>query len=292
MTTFWLWTPRASSTGSWRPNLLKIALIQLRTQARLDAARDQLAPLLERACQSGAHFVATPEGTNILQRDRERFDEDALFEDDPAAMAWYSAQAKQYQITLLVGSALLRRKSGKSANRSLLFGPDGALITHYDKIHLFDVNLGAGQESRESAAYEPGDSAVVADTAFGKLGLSICYDVRFPHLYRDLAKAGAQIIAVPAAFTAPTGKAHWHTLLRARAIETGAYVIAPAQGGRHEDGRTTFGHTLMVDPWGEIFAELDHDEPGVLIAGLKLDKVAQARTKIPCLTHDRAYHAP
>jgi deaminated glutathione amidase len=284
--------PKVSLTGYWQLNLLKVALIQLRTQARLGAAREQLAPLLERAAGSGAHLVATPEGTNILQRDRGRFDEDALYEDDPAAMDWYSAQAKQYQITLLIGSALLRRKTGKAANRSLLFGPDGALITHYDKIHLFDVNLGAGQESRESAAFQPGERAVVADAAFGKLGLTICYDVRFPHLYRDLAKAGAQIIAVPAAFTAPTGKAHWHALLRARAIETGAYIIAPAQGGRHEDGRTTFGHSLMVDPWGEIFAELDHDEPGVLIAGLKLDKVAEARAKIPSLTHDRAYSAP
>lgn len=272
--------------------MTKVALIQLRTQARLDAARAQLEPLLERAAKSGAHLIATPEGTNILQRDRERFDEDALYEDDQEATAWYSAKAKDYGVTLLIGSALLRRRAGKSANRSLLFGPDGVLIETYDKIHLFDVNLGAGQETKESAAYEPGTRAVVAQTPVGKLGLTICYDVRFPHLYRDLGKAGAQIIAVPAAFTAPTGKAHWHALLRARAIETGAYIIAPAQGGRHEDGRTTFGHSLVVDPWGEIFAELDHDEPGVLIAMLNLDKVEQARRKIPCLTHDRPYNAP
>jgi deaminated glutathione amidase len=271
---------------------MKIALIQLRTQARLDAARDQLAPLLERAAKSGAQLIATPEGTNILQRDRERFDEDALYEDDPAAVAWYSEQAKAYGVTLLIGSALMRQRGGKAANRSLLFGPDGNLIEHYDKIHLFDVNLGGGQEYKESSAYAPGERAVVADIGACKLGLSICYDVRFPHLYRDLAKAGAQVIAIPAAFTAPTGKAHWHTLLRARAIETGAYIIAPAQGGRHEDGRTTFGHSLVVDPWGEIFAELDNDEPGVLIAMLKLDKVAEARSKIPSLMHDRPYSAP
>jgi deaminated glutathione amidase len=271
---------------------MKVALIQMRTVARLDAARDQLAPLLERAAKSGADLIATPEGTNILQRNRERFDEDALFEDDPATLDWYSAQAKHYGVTLLIGSALLRRRGAKATNRSLLFGPDGALIAQYDKIHLFDVNLGAGQEYGESAHYAPGDRAVVADIGSVKLGLSICYDVRFPHLYRDLAKAGAQIIAVPAAFTAPTGKAHWHTLLRARAIETGAYIIAPAQGGRHEDGRTTFGHSLIVDPWGEVFATLEHDEPGVLIASLKLEKVAEARSKIPSLTHDRAYLAP
>ena len=272
--------------------MIKIALIQLRTQARLDAARNQLAPLLERAAKSGAHLIATPEGTNILQRDLERFNEDALFEDDPQAYAWYSEQAKTYGVTLLIGSALLRRRAGKSANRSLLFGPNGVLIETYDKIHLFDVNLGAGQETKESQAYDCGARAVIADTAIGKLGLSICYDVRFPHLYRDLAKAGAQLIAIPSAFTAPTGKAHWHALLRARAIETGAYIIAPAQGGRHEDGRTTFGHSLMVDPWGEIFAELDHDEPGILVAGINLDKVAAARAKIPSLTHDRTYSAP
>ncbi len=272
--------------------MIKIALIQLRTHTRLDAARAQLEPLLERAAKSGAQMIATPEGTNILQRDRERFDEDALFEDDPAALAWYGEKAKQYGVTLLIGSALLRRRGGKGVNRAHVFGPDSALIEHYDKIHLFDVNLGAGQETKESAVYVAGDRAVVADLGFAKLGLTICYDVRFPHLYRDLAKAGAQIIAVPSAFTAPTGKAHWHTLLRARAIETGAYIIAPAQGGRHEDGRTTFGHSLVVDPWGEIFAELDHDEPGVLIAALNLDKVAQARAKIPALTHDRAYRAP
>lgn len=290
--TSWRSMPKVNLTASWQPNLTKVALIQLRTQTRLDAARAQLEPLLERAAKSGAHLIATPEGTNILQRDRERFDEDALFEDDNEATDWYSAKAKEYGVTLLIGSALLARRVGKSANRSLLFGPDGNLIETYDKIHLFDVNLGAGQETKESAAYEPGTRAVVADTPAGRLGLTICYDVRFPHLYRDLAKAGAQIIAVPAAFTAPTGKAHWHALLRARAIETGAYIIAPAQGGRHEDGRTTFGHSLVVDPWGDIFAELDHDEPGVLVAMLKLDKVAQARAKIPCLTHDRAYTAP
>jgi deaminated glutathione amidase len=272
---------------------MKVALIQSRTVARLDAARDKLAPLLERAAKSGAQLIATPEGTNILQRNRERFDEDALYEDEAEAWSWSSDQAKIYGVTLLVGSALLKRRAGKAANRSLLFGPDGALIETYDKIHLFDVNLGSGQEYGESAHYAPGARAVVADIAGGvKLGLSICYDVRFPHLYRDLAKAGAQIIAVPAAFTAPTGKAHWHTLLRARAIETGAYIIAPAQGGNHEDGRTTFGHSLVVDPWGEIFAELDHDEPGVLIANLKLENVAEAREKIPALTHDRAYQAP
>jgi deaminated glutathione amidase len=271
---------------------MKVALIQMRSVARLDAARAQLVPLLERAVKSGAQLIATPEGTNILQRNRERFDEDALFEDDPEATAWYSEQAKTYGVTLLIGSALLKRRAGKAANRSLLFGPDGALIDTYDKIHLFDVNLGAGQEYGESASYAPGDRAVVADIQGTKLGLTICYDVRFPHFYRDLAKAGAQIIAVPAAFTAPTGKAHWHTLLRARAIETGAFIIAPAQGGRHEDGRTTFGHSLMVDPWGEIFAELDHDDPGVLIATLKLDKVTEAREKIPSLTHDRTYNTP
>jgi predicted amidohydrolase len=154
------------------------------------------------------------------------------------------------------------------------------------------VNLGAGQETRESNAYEPGDKAVVVETDFGTLGLTICYDVRFPHLYRDLAKAGAQIIAVPAAFTAPTGKAHWHTLLRARAIETGAFILAAAQGGNHEDGRATFGHSLIISPWGDIIGELAHDNLGVLLADLDLERVTNARDKIPCLTHDRDYQSP
>ncbi|GBF58868.1 hydrolase [Candidatus Phycosocius bacilliformis] len=272
--------------------MVKVAVIQLRTPARLEAARAQLEPLLARAAKAGAELVVTPEGTNILQRDRDRFAEEALFEDDEDALNWYGAQAHRHGFHLLIGSALLRRRSGKAANRSHLFGPDGKLLATYDKIHLFDVNLGAGQETRESQAYEPGDTAVVVDAAFGKLGLTICYDVRFPHLFRDLAKAGAQIIAVPAAFTAPTGKAHWHVLLRARAIETGAFILAAAQGGNHEDGRATFGHSMIVAPWGEIIAELDHDNPGILLAELDLDRVIAARTKIPCLTHDRSYQAP
>lgn len=275
---------------------MKIALIQLRTQARLEAARAQLAPLLERAAKSGAQLVVTPEGTNILQRNRARFDEDALFEDDPDALAFYADQAKDLGIHLVIGSALLKRRGGKAVNRTHVFGPDGLLIAHYDKIHLFDVNLGAGEEMRESDHYAHGDQAVVVDlgpeAGAAKLGLTICYDLRFPHLFADLAKVGAQIICVPSAFTVPTGKAHWHSLLRARAIETGAFVLAPAQGGRHEDGRSTFGHSLMIDPWGEVFAELDHDEPGVLIASLNLDKVKEARSKIPNLTHHRPYSAP
>jgi len=272
--------------------LVKVAVLQLRTPARLDAARAQLEPLLTRAAKAGAKLIVTPEGTNILQRDRARFDEAALFEDEAEALDWYGEQAKTYGVHLLIGSALLKRRSGKAANRSHFFGPDGSLLATYDKIHLFDVNLGAGQETRESNAYEPGDKAVVVETDFGTLGLTICYDVRFPHLYRDLAKAGAQIIAVPAAFTAPTGKAHWHTLLRARAIETGAYILAAAQGGNHEDGRATFGHSLIISPWGDIMGELAHDNLGVLLADLDLERVTSAREKIPCLAHDRDYQRP
>ncbi len=272
--------------------MVKVALLQLRTPARLSVARAQLEPLLNRAAKASAKLIVTPEGTNILQRDRARFDEEALFEDEAEALDWYRAQAKAHGVHLLIGSALLKRRSGKAANRSHLFGPEGDLRATYDKIHLFDVNLGAGQETRESHAYEPGDKAVVVDTDFGTLGLTICYDLRFPHLFRDLAKAGAHMIVVPAAFTAPTGKAHWHTLLRARAIETGSYILAPAQGGNHEDGRATYGHSLIVNPWGEIIAELAHDEPGVLLADLDLERVTSARTKIPCLTHDRDYQKP
>ena len=177
----------------------------------------------------------------------------------------------------------------RAANRSLLIDASGGIVARYDKLHVFDVNLPNGETYRESATVRPGDGASVADTPWGRLGLTICYDIRFPHLYRALAKAGAGMISVPAAFTVPTGEAHWETLLRARAIETGAFVLAPAQGGSHEDGRKTWGRSTVVGPWGEIVAKLDHDEPGVLFATLELDAVQRARQAVPALSHDRDF---
>ena len=196
--------------------------------------------------------------------------------------------AAELGIWMLIGSiAVTLAGEDRLANRSVLIAPDGSVRARYDKIHMFDVEVGDGQSYRESRAYRPGERAVLAETEFGKLGMTICYDVRFPHLYRKLAQAGAGILTIPAAFTRVTGKAHWHVLVRARAIETGSFVIAPAQGGKHEDGRETFGHSLIVSPWGEVLAEKADDEPGVILADLDLDAVAIARRRIPSLGNDQ-----
>jgi predicted amidohydrolase len=186
----------------------------------------------------------------------------------------------------------LKTIGDRLANRGFLIGPDGDILSSYDKVHLFDVDLPNGETYRESATIRPGDAAVVAESPWGRLGLTICYDVRFPHLFRQIARVGACMIAVPSAFTVPTGEAHWETLLRARAIETGAFVLAPAQGGTHEDGRKTWGRSTVVAPWGEVVAKLDHDEPGMLHATLDMSAVARARAAVPALTHDRDFAAP
>ena len=271
---------------------MKVALIQTRTPATHAAALDHVAPLVREAAGAGASFIATPECTNVVQRDRVKLIPHLVaLEADPVVQG-LRALAAELKVELLIGSALVKRPDGKFANRSALIGPDGAIRTTYDKIHMFDVDLPTGERARESETYTPGDAAVVADTDIGRIGLTICYDLRFPHLFRALAKAGANAIFVPAAFTRPTGEAHWEVLLRARAIETGAFVLAPAQGGFHEDGRGTFGHSLVVAPWGQVIAKLDHDEPGVLLADLDFAEVAKARGAVPALTHDRAYAAP
>ncbi|HEX2815355.1 MAG TPA: nitrilase-related carbon-nitrogen hydrolase, partial [Phenylobacterium sp.] len=192
----------------------------------------------------------------------------------------------------LIGSALVKRQDGKAANRSVLISPQGAIAATYDKLHMFDVDLPTGESARESATYEPGDRAVTAQAGALKLGVTICYDLRFPALYRALALAGAEVMTIPAAFTRPTGAAHWEVLMRARAIETGSFVLAPAQGGKHEDGRGTYGHSIVVAPWGEVLAHLDHDEPGVLLADLDLSAAAKARAAIPALANARAFAGP
>lgn len=271
---------------------MKVALIQTRTPATHAAALDHVAPLVREAAKAGASFIATPECTNVVQRDRTKLIPHLVaLEADPVVQG-LRALAAELKVELLIGSALVKRPDGKFANRAALIGPDGAICTTYDKIHMFDVDLPTGERARESETYTPGDAAVVVDTGIGRIGLTICYDLRFPHLFRALAKAGANVIFVPAAFTRPTGEAHWEVLLRARAIETGAFVLAPAQGGFHEDGRGTFGHSLVVAPWGQVIAKLDHDEPGVLLADLDMAEVAKARGAVPALTHDRVYAPP
>jgi deaminated glutathione amidase len=271
---------------------VRAAVIQTRTGTDPAANLRALGDQVRAAADAGATLIATPEGSNLLQRDKARFSEFAPLEDDPGVIAAYGALARETGATLLIGSAVMRRVEGKAANRSLLFGPDGALIAAYDKIHLFDVFIGLGNESRESLNYAPGDRAVVAASPAGAIGMTICYDLRFPHLYRQLARAGAEIMAIPAAFTVPTGRAHWEILMRARAIETGSYVLAPAQGGLHEDGRSTWGRSLIIDPWGVVIAGLDHDDPGMALADLDLDLVQETRAKMPAWGFDAEYARP
>ncbi|NEX93973.1 carbon-nitrogen hydrolase family protein [Caulobacter sp. 17J65-9] len=275
--------------------ILDVALIQLNTPADHAAAWAQVEPLVREAAAGGAKLVLTPEGTNILEQRRDRRlaviqDQDA----DPVVRG-LRALAAELGIWLLIGSAIVKTgdpADPRAANRSILVGPDGAVKATYDKLHVFDVDLPTGERHRESESIRPGAHATVAETPWGGLGLSICYDVRFPHLYRALARAGASMIAVPAAFTRPTGEAHWEVMLRARAIETGAFVLAPAQGGEHEDGRKTWGRSVVISPWGEVLARAEDDAPGVLRATLDLSLVDKARRAIPQLTHDREFVGP
>ena len=272
--------------------MLKVALVQTRTPATQAGALAHTAPLVREAAAAGAGLIITPECSNILQRDRAKlFEALTSVEDDPFVVG-LCAMAAEQKVWLLIGSALVRRADGKAANRSLLINPAGVVVASYDKIHMFDVDLPTGERHRESSAYEAGDRAVVADAAGATLGLTICYDVRFPMLYAALARAGAEVLTVPAAFTRPTGEAHWETLLRARAIETGSFVLAAAQGGTHEDGRATWGHSIVIGPWGEVLAHADHDEPGVIFAELDLDAVGKARAAIPALANARPFAQP
>lgn len=271
---------------------LDVALIQSRTPANAGAALAHMTPLLRQAADGGARFILTPEGSNFLEQRRGRREQVLTTENEDVFVQGVREFAAANAVWVLIGSAIVRsghEGDDRAANRSLLVDDRGQVVARYDKLHVFDVDLPNGETYRESATVRPGDGATVADTPWGPLGLAICYDIRFPHLFRQLAKAGASMIAVPAAFTVPTGQAHWETLLRARAIETGAFVLAPAQGGLHEDGRATWGRSLIIGPWGEIVARADHDEPCVLSARLDLDAVARARAAVPALRHDRDF---
>jgi predicted amidohydrolase len=276
-------------------SILPVALIQTCTPANQAAAVAHLEPMIRESAATGARLIVTPEGSNFLQKDPERRQvvltepkNDALVK---AATGW----AKDLSVWILVGSAIV--KSGhlgddRAANRAILINDEGRITKTYDKVHVYDVDLPSGERWRESAGVRPGNAAAMAELPWGRLGLTICYDLRFPHMFRALAKAGASVIAVPSAFTVPTGQAHWETLLRARAIETGCFILAPAQGGTHEDGRVTWGHSMVVDPWGEVIARRDDDAPGVLFAELDLSAVERARQAVPQLTHDRDFLPP
>ncbi|WP_299008297.1 carbon-nitrogen hydrolase family protein [uncultured Caulobacter sp.] len=271
---------------------LRVGLVQTRTPATHAAALAHVAPLVRQAIGQGAQFVLTPECTNVLQKDRAKLLPTlTALEDDPVVNGLRDIAAET-GTWIDIGSALVRREDGKAANRQAVIDPTGAIVATYDKLHMFDVDLPTGETARESATYTPGERAVVVDTPLAKIGLTICYDMRFPALHRALALAGASVITAPAAFTRPTGEAHWDVLLRARAIETGSFVIAAAQGGFHEDGRGTWGRSIAIGPWGEVLGKLDHDEPGVLMADLDLAAADKARAAIPVLKNARPFTGP
>jgi len=262
------------------------------TSGREPAANFAAAAELIRAARvGGAELILTPETSNMMEPRRRLMMEKARPEEDDPGIAEFAALAQELRCWLLLGSAVVRVAEDKAANRSLLFDPDGRVAARYDKIHMFDVEIPDGQSYRESKAFRPGNAAVVAELPWGRLGLTVCYDLRFPQLYRSLAKAGADFLSVPSAFTRFTGAAHWHVLLRARAIETGCFVFAPAQCGTHESGRETFGHSLIVAPWGEVLAD-GGEAPGVTLAEIDPDLVAKARGMVPALTHDRPFSPP
>jgi predicted amidohydrolase len=264
------------------------ALVTMRSGLLPETSLKQGIELIREAKSKGADYVLTPEVSNIMQENRKALFELLAAEDDDKSLKAYRELAMELKIHLHIGSLALRATPERAVNRSFLIAPDGNILASYDKIHMFDIDLGGGESYRESANYQPGETAVISDLPWGRIGLTICYDVRFPALYRALAEAGAAFITVPAAFTRKTGEAHWHTLLRARAIENGCFIFAAAQGGRHENKRETFGHSLIVDPWGEILAE-GGIEPGVVLAKIDPARVVEVRKAIPSLQHGRRF---
>ncbi|HKZ95886.1 MAG TPA: carbon-nitrogen hydrolase family protein [Hyphomicrobiaceae bacterium] len=266
----------------------RAALVQLRSGRSMEANLERAEALVRRAAQGGAVYVQTPENTAVMELKPELVLRAAQTEDESVALAKLRALAAELGIFLHIGSLAIKVDEARVANRSYLIDPQGGIAARYDKLHMFDVDLAGGESHRESSHCRPGAKAVVADLPFGRLGLSVCYDLRFPQLYRALATSGAEFIAIPSAFTKQTGEAHWHVLTRARAIETGAFVLAATQGGLHENGRATYGHSLIVSPWGEILAEAG-EEPGVIFADIDLAASAEARARIPALKAGREF---
>jgi deaminated glutathione amidase len=254
--------------------------------------------LVRRARDAGAELIMTAEASNLIESGRRRRDKAKPEADDPF-LAGMRALASELGVWLLLGSLVIDPAGEpgadpgeeRLANRSLLLDSTGGVVARYDKIHMFDIDLPGGESYRESNAYRPGRDTVIAETPWGRLGMSVCYDVRFPHLYRALAQAGADFLTVPSVFTVPTGRAHWHVLLRARAIENGCFVFAPAQWGEHAGGRRSYGHSLIVDPWGEVLAD-GGEETGIVTARIDPARIAEARGAVPSLTHDRAFAPP
>jgi len=269
---------------------MKIALLQMTSGIDPAANADTLVRAIADAAEGGAAMLFTPEMSGLLDRDRKRAEAGIHAEEDDPVLAAVREAARVRGIWVHLGSLALRRPDGKLANRGFVIDDQGAIRARYDKLHLFDVDLPTGESWRESAAYTGGEGAVVVDTPVGALGLSICYDLRFPALYQALSGAGATILAIPAAFTRPTGAAHWHVLMRARAIESAAFVVAAAQTGTHEDGRATYGHSLVVDPWGEVLLDMG-EEAGLGFAEIDPARIADVRARIPVVAHRRAIPA-
>ncbi len=264
------------------------AMVQMRTAMLPETSLAEGIKLIREAKDKGADYVQTPEVSNIIQVNRKGLFEVLATEEDDRSLKAYRDLARELKIYLHIGSLAIKATPERAANRSFLIAPTGDVLASYDKIHMFDIELDGGESYRESANYQPGETAVISDLPWGRIGLTICYDVRFPALYRALAEAGASFITVPSAFTVRTGQAHWHTLLRARAIENGCFIFAAAQAGKHESGRETYGHSLIIDPWGEILAEAGTDT-GVILAKIDPAKVATARKTIPSLQHGRRF---
>lgn len=270
---------------------MRVALFQARTGINPSANAAALADACERAAAGGAAMLFTPEMSGLLDRDARRAADHIVAEEDDMVLKAVRRSALHLGIWVQLGSLAVRRPDGKLANRSFVVDDRGVVRARYDKIHLFDVDLPSGESWRESSRYAAGEQAIVVDTPIGRLGLSICYDLRFPALFAGLAAAGATMLSVPAAFTVPTGQAHWHVLMRARAIETGAFVVAAAQCGLHGDGRATYGHSLVVDPWGRTLLDLADAENAVGFATIDPALIAEARSAIPALQHQRRIDA-
>ena len=272
---------------------IKLSCIQTCTGEDKRQNLDKVLPALAAAAEQGAHFITLPETSNFMVQGADKIAERICAEEDDLFVRGLCDAAHQYGVMVLAGSVFVQSKDKRAANRSLLIGADGLVKARYDKIHLFDVTLASGERHRESQRFRPGEKATLYKSAMANIGLTICYDLRFPHLFRRLAQAGADIITVPSAFTRPTGEAHWHVLLRARAIETGCFIVAPAQSGIHENGRATYGHSLVVNPWGEILVNAQN-QPNIgdvelISVDVNLDAVDSARSQIPALTHDRDF---
>jgi len=264
------------------------ACVQMRSGRDPLANRDAAVALVREAAQAGAHYVQTPEMTSLVERDKARLFANVTGPDEDATLSALREVARERGIVVQIGS-LAVRNGDKIANRAFLIDSEGAITASYDKVHLYDVDLPNGERWRESSTYTGGACAVVAETPWAPIGVAICYDIRFPALFRALAEAGASILTAPACFTQQTGEAHWHVLHRARAIETGSFMISAAQGGRHEDGRDTYGHSLIVDPWGKVLADAGGNEPGIILAEIDLARVTDARARIPALLHARPF---